>query len=46
MPTYEGAAGEGNARTFGVHGYALTATKPLSHHPGAVVTIAVGTRTQ
>jgi hypothetical protein len=28
IDTYEGAAGEGNARTFGVHGYAFTATKP------------------
>jgi hypothetical protein len=28
LDTYGGAAGEANARTFGVHGYAFTATKP------------------
>ena len=28
IDTYEGASGEKNARTFGVHGYAFTATKP------------------
>lgn len=28
IDTYEGAPGEGNARTFGVHGYAFTAIKP------------------
>lgn len=26
--TYKGAAGESNARKFGVHGYPFTATKP------------------
>ncbi len=28
IDTYGGAPGEGNARTFGVQGYAFTATKP------------------
>jgi hypothetical protein len=28
LDTYGGAPGEGNARTFGVQGYAFTAVKP------------------
>ncbi|MEX2487701.1 MAG: hypothetical protein WD377_08805 [Nitriliruptoraceae bacterium] len=28
IDTYGGAPGEGNARTFGVHGYAFTAVNP------------------
>jgi hypothetical protein len=28
LDTYGGAPGEGNARTFGVRGYAFTAVKP------------------
>ena len=28
LDTYGGAPGEGNARTFGVQGYAFTASKP------------------
>ena len=28
VDTYGGAAGEANARTFGVHGYPFTAVKP------------------
>ena len=30
VDTYEGAAGEDNARKFGVQGYPFTATRPLS----------------
>ncbi len=32
IDTYRGAPGERNARTFGVNGYAFTATKPAATH--------------